>query len=32
MSAELVTFGIIVILALIVFPVLAHFFPTNFED
>ncbi len=32
MSAELVTFGIIVILALAIFPVLAHFFPANFED
>lgn len=32
MSAELITFAIVVILAAIVFPTLAYFSPTNFED
>lgn len=31
MSAELVTFGLIVILALVVFPILNLLFPENFE-
>lgn len=32
MSAELVIFGIAVILSCIVIPVLNYFFPENFED
>lgn len=32
MTAELTIFAIVVILAAIVFPGLAHLFPTTFED
>lgn len=32
MSAELVIFAIVVILTAIVFPVLNHFFPTEFDE
>lgn len=31
-ETELVIFGVAMILCFVIFPVLAHFFPTNFED
>jgi hypothetical protein len=32
MSIELIIFAIAMILSLVLFPILNHFFPTNFED